>query len=168
MQKLEACCGRTVRRVLAGTIGMALRRLCLCMVLASLALSGGAALAQGKLKTGTSGMVRYASGGSSVDERAALETMRADFNLRLNFAVADTGVMLANVTLAIEDVRQGQVFTLAGGGPQVWLKLPPGTYAVSATSKGVEQRRRVTLDRSGEARELFFYWIPERSNPGLR
>lgn len=138
-------------------MGQALRALCVALVCFALP---GAALAQAKVRTGTIGTVTYASGGNSVDERAALETMRAAFNLRLAFAVHDTGAKLGNVALVVEDVRQGPVFKLAGSGPLVYLKLPPGTYTVSATSKGVEQRRRVTLDRFGEARELFIYWVP--------
>ena len=138
-------------------------------MLASAALAGGA-MAQGTLKSGTSGTVPYASGGSTVDERAALAGMRANYNLRLTFALHDTGAMVANVALTVDDVRQGRVVTLTGIGPQVLLKLPPGTYALAATSKGVEQRRRVTLDRFGEPRDLVFYWIPERPAiaPGAR
>lgn len=132
------------------------------MALACL-VAGGPALAQGRPRTGTSGAVRYASGGATVDERAALAGMRAEYNLRLTFALHDTGAMVPNVALTVDDVRQGRVFALAGSGPQVFLKLPPGTYALSATSKGVEQRRRVTLDRSGDAHDVFFYWIPERT-----
>jgi hypothetical protein len=134
-------------------------RAILCVALACL-VPAGTALAQARLQTGTSGTVAYASGGIDVDQRAALATMRDKFNLRLTFAVHDSGAMVADVALTVDDVRQGRVFTLAGSGPQVYLKLPAGTYAVSAIFKGVEQRRRVTLDRSGEARDLFLYWVP--------
>jgi hypothetical protein len=104
--------------------------------------------------------VPYASGGGGEAERAALEARSDEYNLRLTFTVHDTGAMLADVALTVDDVRQGRVFALAASGPLVYLKLPPGTYTVSATSKGVEQRRRITLDRSGEPRELVLYWVP--------
>jgi hypothetical protein len=132
----------------------------LCIVLAIAAVPGGGAAAQGRLQTGTSGTVPYASGGGGEAERAALEARSDEYNLRLTFTVHDTGAMLADVALTVDDVRQGRVFALAASGPLVYLKLPPGTYTVSATSKGVEQRRRITLDRSGEARELVLYWVP--------
>lgn len=132
-----------------------------CVLLACIVCASGA-LAQGRLQTGTSGTVTYASGGGTVDERAALATMRDQYNLRLAFAVHDSGAMVTNVALTVDDVRLGRIFALANSGPQVYLKVPPGTYTVVATSKGVEQRRRVTVDRFGEPRELFFYWVPQK------
>ncbi|MBB3225211.1 hypothetical protein [Pseudoduganella umbonata] len=155
MLKPDVASWRVAPGILARAIGLGF----LSMLLA-LALAHSSVLAQGRLQTGTSGTVAYASGGSTVDERAALAAMRDKYNLRLTYAVHDSGAMVTNVALTVDDVRQGRVFALAGSGPQVYLKLPAGTYTVSAIWKGVEQRRRVTLDRSGDGRELFLYWIP--------
>ncbi|QBE61748.1 hypothetical protein [Pseudoduganella lutea] len=134
----------------------------LCVALACL-VPACALPAQGRAPGDASGKIPYASGGASAAERTALATRRDDYNLRLVFGVHDSNAMVANVALTVDDVRRGRVFALQGSGPLVFLKVPPGTYTVVATSRGVEQRRRVTVDVAGGARDLYFYWIRERA-----
>jgi hypothetical protein len=123
-----------------------------------LQLGMGSTWAQDGLVTGSSGAVTYASGGVGAEQREALAAMRADFNLRLTFATRGSGEMRADVALTITDRKRNPVLTLDAAGPQVYVKLPPGTYWVNAKADEQEQSRSVTIGRNGGAREVYFYW----------
>lgn len=127
-------------------------------VLLALLCGAGTGATQERPLTGTAGQVPYATGGIGQEEREALEAMRDQYNLRLTFATRGSGALLANVALAITDGRRGPVMTLDECGPHVYVKLPPGSYTITAVVDGVEQRRRVTVGRPGGARELVLYW----------
>ncbi|TWI67273.1 hypothetical protein IP91_01386 [Pseudoduganella lurida] len=124
-----------------------------------LQLGMGSAWAQEDgLVTGSAGAVTYASGGVGDDQRAALAAMKPDFNLRLTFATRGSGDLKAGVALAITDSKRKPMMQLADSGPNVYVKLPAGTYWISATLDGQEQSRSVTLGRNGAARDVLFYW----------
>lgn len=127
------------------------------MLACALPPATGAGSAQERALTGSSGAVAYASGGVGAEERAAIEALRGDYNLRLVFATRGSGAMLAGVALRIADSKGAEVLALDDCGPQAYVRLPAGRYSVSVTSEGIEQRRRVTVG-SGGARELYFYW----------
>jgi hypothetical protein len=124
-----------------------------------LQLGMGSAYAQEDgLVTGSSGAITYASGGVGEDQRIALAALKPDFNLRLTFATRGSGELKAGVALSITDSKRKPVLALDNSGPNVYVKLPPGTYWVSAQSDGQEQSRSVTLARNGAARDVLFYW----------
>jgi hypothetical protein len=120
--------------------------------------AAGAVKAQEGTLTGSSGAVAYASGGVGLEQRTAMAALRGDYNLRLMFATRGSGAMLAGVSLRITDGKGQQVLALDDCGPQVYVRLPAGTYTIAAASGGTEQRRRTTLGKAGAGRDLYFYW----------
>jgi hypothetical protein len=113
------------------------------------------------LEAGGSGTASYVSGGVGAEERDAMAARRGEFNLYVTFARRGGGEMLAGIALGITDRQRHPVLTADGVGPQVFVKLPPGTYWVNATFDGQEQSRSVTVDGKG-GREVTFHWGPAR------
>lgn len=110
----------------------------------------------------TDGDIRYMSGGVGASERAELDAMASQFNLRLMFATAGSGEYLSSVQVNIQDTRSGPVLTAMSKGPLFYAQLPAGNYNVEVTPAGLRghdatQRKAFQLDGSGQAR-LDFYW----------
>jgi hypothetical protein len=102
--------------------------------------------------------VPYLSGGVSGDERADMQGKRADYNLRVLFAVRGSGDYLADVGVTISDRRGGPALDVTSAGPLLYAKLAPGQYRIVATVDGKTLTRQVTIPANGSARELAFYW----------
>jgi hypothetical protein len=109
------------------------------------------------------GGLRFVTGGVGLEERDALKNMRADFNVRLTFAVKGTGAYVADVDVAITDAKGAAVLRTAADGPKLYAQLAPGKYTVNATFSGKTQSRSVTVGKRG-AVEATFYW----SDPSSR
>ena len=100
---------------------------------------------------------RFVTGGVGLEEREALKGMRAEFNVRLTFAVKGTGAYLADVDVAVADAKGATVLKAMSDGPKLYAQLPPGKYAVKATFSGKSQTRNITVGKKGAA-EATFYW----------
>ena len=99
----------------------------------------------------------YISGGIGLEERAAMEARRGQFNLQLTFALQPSGNYLAAVETLIADGQGSILLRIRSDGPFVWAQLAPGTYAVAATYRQRTQSRRITVPARGAARAAF-YW----------
>jgi hypothetical protein len=107
------------------------------------------------IKEGNSHGVAYMTGGVGVDERAAMETMAKDFNLKLVFAEPNRPY-LANVNVEIKDSRGARLVQAQSTGPWFFASLPDGGYTVTVTHAGKEQMKKVEV---GEDLETFtFAW----------
>ena len=62
---------------------------------------------------------------------------------------------MANVAVSIQDAHGKQVLKAESEGPYMLVKLPAGSYKVSATFNGKAQDREVTVQNSGTARAVF-------------
>ncbi|MFB1487510.1 MULTISPECIES: carboxypeptidase-like regulatory domain-containing protein [unclassified Thiocapsa] len=110
----------------------------------------------------TNGDIRYVTGGIGESERAELEALSSQFNLRLLFATEGTGEYLSSVKVNILDAHSGPVLTAQSKGPWFFAQLPAGDYSVEVTPTGLRgqdetQRKTFNLDGSGQSR-LDFYW----------
>jgi hypothetical protein len=114
--------------------------------------------AQEDSKAGGGGGASYVSGGVGTEQREALAARRGEFNLYITFARSGSGDLLADVALAITDLKGKPVMSAEHVGPLVYVKLPPGTYWVNATANGQQQSRNVTIGAGG--REVTFHWTP--------
>jgi hypothetical protein len=105
----------------------------------------------------TQGEVSFVSGGIGSNERDALQTMRADYNLRLLFALQGTGEYTSDVNINITDSKGNSLLETTSKGPMLFAKLKPGRYTVKAELNG-----RV-LDKPAKVRHnhttsLSFIW----------
>src|SRR4051812_3953420 len=93
----------------------------------------------------SSGGVEYLSGGAGEESRAAIESARAGFPLRLVFSVASGAYVVAEHV----DVSnaQGKVLGVDDAGPMLLVKVPPGDYTVDARYGGRTERRTVRVGR---------------------
>jgi hypothetical protein len=105
--------------------------------------------------------IRYLSGGVGDSERAELDAVSNQFNLRLLFAMQGSGEYLAAVRVNILDAHGGTVLTAESQGPWFFAQLPPGDYVVDASTPGQglqqPQRQEVHVGDSGQSR-LDFRW----------
>lgn len=100
------------------------------------------------------GALQYRCGGIGKDESTAMRSAMKDYPLSLLFAAKD-GEYLADLTVTIEGGKQTQTFTASG--PVCLLKLPAGSYTVSATTKdGQNQKRQVRVGAKHQSLDLRF------------
>ncbi|MCB1823988.1 MAG: carboxypeptidase regulatory-like domain-containing protein [Candidatus Competibacteraceae bacterium] len=100
--------------------------------------------------------IRYASGGVGESERAELNALSGQFNLRLLFAMQGSGDYLADIKVIIVDKRGETVLSAASNGPWFYAELPPGTYTVEVSTPDQTQRQPVTI--GARQSQLNFYW----------
>ncbi len=120
-----------------------------------LMLAASGAYAQ--LRAQEQGGVRFIHGGVGEEERFELAAVRADYNLRLTFAVAKAGNFVADVEVTITDAQKREIVRATSEGPLFYARLAPGRYGVSAAYAGKGQTRAVQVKDKGAA-ELYFYW----------
>lgn len=128
------------------------------MALGSLVVAGILTTAQAALPAVKhQGSVQYVSGGIGLDESEALKAAAKDYPLALTFAAQRDGKAdyVANVAVSIQDAHGKQVLKAESEGPYMLVKLPAGSYKVSATFNGKAQDREVTVQNSGTARAVF-------------
>jgi hypothetical protein len=105
--------------------------------------------------------IRYVSGGVGEDERAELDALSNQYNLRLLFAMQGSGEYLAAVRVNILDAHGGTVLTAQSRGPWFFAQLPSGDYVVDVSTPGQglqqPQRQEVHIGDSGQSR-LDFRW----------
>ena len=117
--------------------------LCLCLASAALALQP-MATPQG---------IPYLSGGIGSDERAQMDAMAGQYNLKMEFARSDRA-FLADVRVAFRGPVSGEVLSQ---GPILLIRLPAGSYAITATTNGVARTQNVSVGAGG-LRTVAFLW----------
>lgn len=104
--------------------------------------------------------IRYVSGGVGEGERAELDALSNQFNLRLLFAMQGSGEYLSAVRVNILDARGGTILTAESKGPWFFAQLAPGDYTVEASTPDQAQqpqRQKVHIEGSRQSR-LDFRW----------
>ena len=105
--------------------------------------------------------IRYLSGGVGDDERAELDALSNQYNLRLLFAMQGSGEYLAAVRVNILDAHGGTVLTAESRGPWFFTQLPAGDYIVDVSTPGQglqePQRQTAHVGGAGQSR-LDFRW----------
>lgn len=102
--------------------------------------------------------VPYASGGIGNDDPA--EQMLTDYNLKLVFALKGTGGYLADVKVAIHDLKGKKVLEAESPGPLFYTRLPPGQYRINADFNGKSLTRSANVKAGGRS-VLPFHWDAE-------
>lgn len=99
--------------------------------------------------------VDYATGGVGIEERAEMNQMVDDYNLKLSFAEL-TGHYLSGIVVTIKNSEGDIVFNKQSQGPWFLLKLPEGAYQVIASHDGQTKRERVMVGQ--QCQTLLFHW----------
>ncbi|MDL5035645.1 hypothetical protein [Comamonas resistens] len=100
------------------------------------------------------GAVQYSCGGIGKDESTAMRAAMKDYPLSLLFAAKD-GEYLADVSVDIQSSQASAQFV--AGGPVCLIKLPAGSYKVTATSKdGQSHSQSVTTGKSAHSLDFRF------------
>jgi hypothetical protein len=81
------------------------------------------------------GGVSYMTGGVGTDERARMESMAGEFNLRVEVA-SPTGAYVGTPRIEIRDAAGKTKLDAVANGPLLYAKLPPGSYTVSVHEQG--------------------------------
>ena len=122
-------------------------------------LIGGGANAQAPLpQPQVQGTVTYLNGGAGDEEVQFVKQSMKDYSLALAFARAGSprAEYVASVTLTIKDSKGATVFEAPSVGPYLLLKLPAGSYSVTASYQSQAQTRPVTAGKSGSL--VTFEW----------
>ena len=107
----------------------------------------------------TSGGVSYVSGGIGTDSIDRLNSLAADFNLKLVFAMS-SGNYVTGVRVAIADASGKTVLDTTSEGPWFLTRIPAGNYQVVATFAGNAVKRQVAVGASA-SRTVDFRWASE-------
>ena len=103
------------------------------------------------------GSVAYLNGGAGEEEVQYIKQSMKDYSMALAFAQAASprAEYVANVAVTVKDRKGGTVFDVPAAGPYLLLKLPAGSYAVTATYQGQAQTRTVS---AGKPSLVTFEW----------
>lgn len=104
-----------------------------------------------------SGSIPYVTGGIGADERDEFKAMAKDYNARLGFADAKSGVYLAGVSVAITDNAGKMLVEDANAGPWLYVNLPRGAYRVKATFQNVTREAKLNAGKPGGP-PLMLFW----------
>jgi hypothetical protein len=91
--------------------------------------------------------VEYINGGAGEEARAAIDTERQAFPLRLVFSLASGAYVVAD-HVDVSDSK-GKVLAVDNVGPMLLVKVPPGDYTVDASYGGKTEERKVRVGRDG-------------------
>ena len=108
----------------------------------------------------------YLFGGVSSDERDVMAQRAKEFDVKLVFA-AKGGAFVSDVTVTITSTKGDAIASLQTEGPWFYIQLPPGTYDVKATFKGVtKQIKNLRLTKDKTIQQQTFIWdLGERAEP---
>ena len=94
-------------------------------------------------------------GGPEETSLARLKSLENRYSLKLVFAPTGSGD-LNDVNVKITDARGRVLFERAGDAPIVMVKLPSGTYSVSATHGDATETRQFQV--TGTLQTEHFHW----------
>lgn len=115
--------------------------------------------------TGDASGVPHVSGGVGYDERASMEAVKSQYNLRLLFAISGSGDYLSGVKVRIQDARGATLLNTRSNGPWFYAQLPPGAYVLTLDHKGQIQTRNVKIQPQGATVENLYWTGPVSSLP---
>ena len=110
----------------------------------------------GSMQVQTQQGIRFASGGIGLSGRDELRTLSPQFNLRLMFAMQDSGNYLAGAQVRILNSRGAVVLDATSEGPYFLAQLPPGSYTVEVSALGQTQQQTARIGQ--QQSRLNFFW----------
>jgi hypothetical protein len=95
------------------------------------------------------GAIAYLSGGISEEGQRETLELGKPFNLQVVFTLA-SGEYLADVRVSIADAKGARVLDTVAEGPFLFVKLPPGTYRISASLNEQAIARTIAVGPRGQ------------------
>jgi hypothetical protein len=92
----------------------------------------------------SSGGIGILSGGVGQDGQEEMLRAAKSYNVHVLFATRQ-GAYLADIPFTVTDRKGQQVAAATSDGPWLYLKLPPGSYQLSAQLHGASQSRKVKV-----------------------
>ncbi|QJD99552.1 carboxypeptidase regulatory-like domain-containing protein [Massilia forsythiae] len=109
--------------------------------------------------------IAYVNGGVGQEEQTAMRAVRADYNLQLTFANAQSGEYRSDVRVDIMDAKGASLLSAANAGPMFFAKLQPGTYRISAAAQDKTFKRTVKV--GGAPKAMTLHWDKDsQEDPG--
>ena len=96
-----------------------------------------------------------------------LAAIAGGYNLQLVFATQGSGEYLADIKVLIADAKGNTLLNAESPGPIFFVKLPAGSYRISADFRGTPLRKSVTIG-DHRLQNLYFYWPQEASEAEQR
>ena len=112
--------------------------------------------AQDSPRVQTQGGVTFTTGGVGTDERAAIEAISSQFNLKITMATK-TGHFEGDAGVRIVDAEGHTALDAKTDGPLFYAHLAPGTYKVIVNRKGKDVQETAHVTDKGQA-QLQFTW----------
>ena len=102
------------------------------------------------------GKVPYVNGGVGEEEVQYIKQLMRDYGLRLAFSRSGKprAEYVASVAVTVNDAKGANIFELASAGPYLLLKVPPGTYSVTATYENHSVTRSVVAGKGSSPTNL--------------
>ena len=107
----------------------------------------------------------YAFGGVSSNEREAMEERAKEYNLKLVLAEKN-GPYISGVTVTLSSVKEGEILAVATEGPWFYIRLPAGTYDITANFKGQTKRvKNLSLTKDKKVQQIFIWDLGTQAEP---
>lgn len=113
------------------------------------------------------GNVTVVHGGVGADERAAVEALAAEHNLRLTFARKGSGAYLAGVKVVVRNRQGAVVIDTVASGPLMLATLPDGEYTVSATERDSTLTQVISIKGGTRRAWVFRFELPQGVEPEM-
>jgi hypothetical protein len=105
------------------------------------------------------GGVALVSGGVGLSEREYMEDLADQFNVKLVFAL-EAGNYLSSIPVTING--NGVDIRTETAGPWLYADLPPGSYELTASYDGVEERKTMRISEGQPLQTMLFTWQNEQ------
>lgn len=108
------------------------------------------------------GSTQFISGGFGVDECKSLQAEACNWPLQLMFSEVQSGTKVgawvSEVDVKITNKEGQSVLSTITEGPLMLVKLPPGTYSLTANYLGKLATRTFTI-QEGRSQTVSVYWV---------
>lgn len=99
--------------------------------------------------------VPWMSGGIGDEARDEMRKAAAAYSVHLVFSDPQ-GSYLAAIPFTVSKLNGRELYSGVSAGPLLYLKLPPGTYQISAKFDGVWQSKRISAGSPGDPARVSF------------
>jgi len=105
------------------------------------------------------GDITFVSGGVGLDEVAAMQALKPDYNLQLLLTLK-SGEYLSDVNVAIFDNKGNPALETITLGPMLWVNLKPGNYTIKGQLDEQIIQKKVVVNRNKHT-SLHLVWPKE-------
>ena len=109
--------------------------------------------------------VSYLTGGIGLEESTAIKEMRSDYPLTMVFAETTATGRNQYLYAVVVEIRRGNnlLFETRTQGPYLLVRLPPGSYRVTATHNGIPKSQTITVGT--KPRQVGWSWKAPKEQP---